>query len=443
MNIPPPLTSVPPTPGNPSSAFPVAATAFVAEAGKLVDSTAVMGEGGGVFPNATVPSFGEAVASFAQALPGPEVPVTVTGAVDGGVLASPPVLAAMVPPVETEAAAEIAGSEADALDPLIAVELEVELVQADEGAESLDGGARPIDPAPRTGLTAANPALAVLSEPIPEGGRAIPPDAAATEEVAEAPPFGGRSAQAAPVSTAAARGRPALAADTAPTFSDAGKDGQPVLGNTTQGAGSAAQVQPAAAPGQSGVQPAVPSFAQALGPSVPKAQPVPAPYAAPPPPVVQAHGARMGRDIGVEIARGLNAGKEHLLIRLSPQDMGRVEVQMSFGEHGSLRAVVAAETSAALELLRREVPELARTLADAGVRTDAHSFRFDNRDDGGASQRFRADAGDGRGGQNGHEHRSGSARGESGGSAEKGGTGQSDPGAYRRLRISSQIDLMA
>ncbi|HUD31157.1 MAG TPA: flagellar hook-length control protein FliK [Novosphingobium sp.] len=106
-----------------------------------------------------------------------------------------------------------------------------------------------------------------------------------------------------------------------------------------------------------------------------------------PPVAVQA--GRFGFDIGVTIARALTpaSGREEtakaargadLMIRLSPRHMGRVDVRLSFEDGGLLRAVVSADSPAALDMLRRESADLGRALADAGIRADAQSLRFDS-----------------------------------------------------------------
>ena len=97
----------------------------------------------------------------------------------------------------------------------------------------------------------------------------------------------------------------------------------------------------------------------------------------------------IGQDTGVALARGVADGRDHVAIRLDPPDLGRIDVQLSFGQDGGLRAVVASDNRAALDLLRRDLDQLQRALADAGVRADAQSFHFSERQSGG-SQRWDA-----------------------------------------------------
>lgn len=99
---------------------------------------------------------------------------------------------------------------------------------------------------------------------------------------------------------------------------------------------------------------------------------------------VAAQPGRIGHEMGVVIARHAAAGGgEAITVRLDPAEMGRVEVTLSFDDGGRLRAVVAADNPAALDLLRRDSADLNRALADAGVRHDQQSLRFDTRSSGG------------------------------------------------------------
>jgi len=95
--------------------------------------------------------------------------------------------------------------------------------------------------------------------------------------------------------------------------------------------------------------------------------------------VVQARSGQVGHDVGAVIKREIVSGREEVTVRLDPPELGRIHIRLSFESAGQLRAVVATETTAALDLLRRDVHQLDRALADAGVQTDAQSFRFDDR----------------------------------------------------------------
>ncbi|MEN2786152.1 flagellar hook-length control protein FliK [Sphingomonas qilianensis] len=143
--------------------------------------------------------------------------------------------------------------------------------------------------------------------------------------------------------------------------------------------------------------------------------------------VVAAQPGSIGREMGVAIARHVAAGRDEMMVRLDPPDMGRIDIRLSFDREGGVRGVIAADHQGALDLLRRETGDLSRALADAGIRADAQSFRFDSRarDFGQQQQQPRQDPGD---------LRNGAAQPDS---------GPLDQPVYRTLRASGRIDLMA
>lgn len=176
------------------------------------------------------------------------------------------------------------------------------------------------------------------------------------------------------------------------------------------------------------------SFAALVEPKVVAPAPAPAPTTATASPVPEARVAaepgRMGHEMAVAIARHTaEGGGEALTVRLNPAEFGRIDVTLSFDDRGTLRAVLAAETPAALDLLRRDSADLGRALSDAGMRTDTQSFRFDTRQGG-------ADAG-GQGAQ-------GQPRWQAAATPRNASTTADLPEPeYRPLRSRGGVDLMA
>lgn len=183
------------------------------------------------------------------------------------------------------------------------------------------------------------------------------------------------------------------------------------------------------------------SALQSPVPQTPAAAPTaspspPAPAASARVPVVAARAGVAGRAIGVEIARRVQEGGDALRVRLRPVELGNVEVTMRFDDKGLLRATVRAENPAALDLLRRDAPELARALDQAGVRADGQSLRFEN---GTAGQQ-----------QNGRTPfpyspaASTGASPESSGNAGEWATDGAEPAdGWRTLRGTGRIDMIA
>jgi flagellar hook-length control protein FliK len=307
-------------------------------------------------------------------------------------------------------------------------------------------------PAPSAALATAKPALVqdapsaetVVSDPLAEilANQAPPPPALVqVQSVAQPEPTIAGSKSGAELGFADRALRPGLAGAenalaAATTVSTSGPAG-PVTADSPAFA-IAPDAQPASAP----VAPATaglpsPMLGQTIAPTAThpaSLQHVYPTQSAPPPGTVTAQPGRIGREMGVEIARRVASGQEEMLIRLNPQDMGRIEVRLSFDDSGAVRAVLASESPAALEMLRRDTGDLARSLADAGVRSDAQSFRFDR--SGGESGWQRGQSG--QGGQSGQ-----SGREQHGGPYQAGAEDDQDLPAYRQLRGSGQLNLLA
>lgn len=112
-----------------------------------------------------------------------------------------------------------------------------------------------------------------------------------------------------------------------------------------------------------------------------------------------AHG-RPGANLGTpadQVAMKMSAsakdGGGKVTIRLSPEELGKVDIRMEISKDGLVRAVVAVDRPETLELLQRDAKGLERVLQDAGLQTDGDSLEFDLR--GGNDQADDADDGAG------------------------------------------------
>jgi flagellar hook-length control protein FliK len=215
----------------------------------------------------------------------------------------------------------------------------------------------------------------------------------------------------------------------------AGSRSQGTAGDTGANGAAAAEAAPDRGAASSDSNLSAPLFTQTLAntTSRPGALPcTPTANAAPQSATVSVQQGQFGNDIGVEIARALDKGGEDLLIRLDPRHMGRIDVRLSFDHDGVLRAVLSADSASSLDMLRRESTDLNRALADAGVRSDGQSLRFDSRSGGQGGQRWQGE-------QQGQQQAGLQSRG--GGLPD--GFGGSDDPIYRSLRSSGHVDLMA
>jgi flagellar hook-length control protein FliK len=184
--------------------------------------------------------------------------------------------------------------------------------------------------------------------------------------------------------------------------------------------------QLAAADTHHGSTGAVP-FPTASGHVAPAANAAPAAPAAEP--VLNARAGELGRSLGVEIARKVDAGEDMLRVRMNPAELGRVEVTLAFDDKGRVQATMRAESQHTLELLRQEAPDLGRALDQAGIRSDASSFRFESRD-----------GGTGNSGGNGQQASQQQSRG---GNQQFHDEPDAQTAAYRPIRGDGQVDLIA
>lgn len=149
-------------------------------------------------------------------------------------------------------------------------------------------------------------------------------------------------------------------------------------------------------------------------------------------PVLNGRVGELGHSLGVEIARKVDAGEDTLRVRLNPAELGRVEVTLAFDDNGRVQATMRADSQHTLDLLRQDAPDLGRALDQAGIRSDAGSFRFESRD------------GSAGGNANGQSASQQQAQSQSRGSNQQ---FQDEPdiqaAAYRPVRSDGQVDLIA
>lgn len=83
--------------------------------------------------------------------------------------------------------------------------------------------------------------------------------------------------------------------------------------------------------------------------------------------------------VAAQMAQAAADGTDKINIRLSPAELGRIDVKLDFGPDGRVQAVFAAERPQTMELLQRDARDLERALQDAGLRADSGSLSFNLR----------------------------------------------------------------
>ncbi len=83
--------------------------------------------------------------------------------------------------------------------------------------------------------------------------------------------------------------------------------------------------------------------------------------------------------VAVEIQKAVNAGKDHIRVRLNPAELGQIDVSLKVRHDGTVKAVVTTDRPETFDLMQRDARGLERALQDAGLKTDAGSLTFNLR----------------------------------------------------------------
>jgi flagellar hook-length control protein FliK len=87
--------------------------------------------------------------------------------------------------------------------------------------------------------------------------------------------------------------------------------------------------------------------------------------------------------LAVEIAAHAHAGKNRFEIRLDPPELGRIDVRLDVDREGKVTSRLVVDRPETLDILRRDAPELERSLQQAGLKTGDNALQFSLRDHGG------------------------------------------------------------
>ena len=93
----------------------------------------------------------------------------------------------------------------------------------------------------------------------------------------------------------------------------------------------------------------------------------------------QAARAPIAEQVAFSIKTAASTGQSKISIQLNPEDLGKLEVKIHIDSAGKTGVVITADNKSTLELLQRDAQNLARSLNDAGLQTDAGSLSFNLR----------------------------------------------------------------
>jgi flagellar hook-length control protein FliK len=91
--------------------------------------------------------------------------------------------------------------------------------------------------------------------------------------------------------------------------------------------------------------------------------------------------------VPVEIGMRAMDGNSNFQIRLNPEDLGRIDVQLDISKDGDVKAVLTVDRVETLQLLQRDAKTLERAFEQAGLKTSDNALSLALRDDGSSRQR--------------------------------------------------------
>lgn len=97
--------------------------------------------------------------------------------------------------------------------------------------------------------------------------------------------------------------------------------------------------------------------------------------------------------VALHVKKAVAEGKDMIVIRLNPVELGRIEVKLEIGADGTMRAAFAAERSQTLDALKNDSRQLERALQEAGLKPDAGGLNFSLRGDNRENAQAFADMG--------------------------------------------------
>jgi flagellar hook-length control protein FliK len=129
---------------------------------------------------------------------------------------------------------------------------------------------------------------------------------------------------------------------------------------------------------------AEPSFGQMVGiaPATPNSASLNTNTVVSPVPINKADGstAAVPEQVTVAIRRGVNEGSSHMRIRLSPDELGGIDIRMEVDADHHVRAVLTIDRPETYELLQRDSEQLRALLADSGLKLADNAIRYEQRD---------------------------------------------------------------
>ena len=175
---------------------------------------------------------------------------------------------------------------------------------------------------------------------------------------------------------------PAASADPANTLA-AALPSHAAVGATGNGNANNADVTAAPAPpaddgtNATGNDPSTPSVSLLAQPTQPQTAPVQVDAAV----HTAAPYVPVGEQVALNLKQAIAADNNEIRIQLKPASLGTIDVKLNVGQDGRVNAVISADRSDTLNMLKQDAGTLQQALRDAGLNADNGSLSFNLRGD--------------------------------------------------------------
>ncbi len=89
----------------------------------------------------------------------------------------------------------------------------------------------------------------------------------------------------------------------------------------------------------------------------------------------------VGEQVALNLKQAVAANNNEITIQLKPASLGTIDVKLNVGHDGRISAVITADRSDTLNMLKQDSGNLQQALRDAGLNADANSLSFNMRGD--------------------------------------------------------------
>ncbi len=89
----------------------------------------------------------------------------------------------------------------------------------------------------------------------------------------------------------------------------------------------------------------------------------------------------VGEQVALNLKQAIAADNNEIRITLKPASLGTIDVKLNVGQDGRINAVISADRSDTLNMLKQDAGTLQQSLRDAGLNADSSSLSFNLRGD--------------------------------------------------------------